>query len=205
MKHFLTISFLLFLCLNLAEAQQIPTFADPPGPEHVLVVYKTPSNGNDTLGLVSEAVKDYYQLKRGIPNSNIVELTELDTLIDITHNGVTHTIYLDQQGEIIRDMNNKDIPTPSIHSWIYFNEKIAKKIAFHLQNTFVNGTPLKDIIRFVVLAKGVPFRIDAREEDADSDGQNVICANLLTRPGETMEDEDALPKYFMRMYHFVEG
>jgi len=124
MKHFLLLCLLLLVCYNITDAQT-PTFADPPGPEHVLVVYKTPSDGNDTLGLVSEAVKDYYQLKRGIPNSNIVELTELDTLTDITYNGVTHTIYLDQQGEIIRDTNNHHSQTPSIHSWIYFNDRIA--------------------------------------------------------------------------------
>ncbi|MCC6253572.1 MAG: T9SS type A sorting domain-containing protein, partial [Ignavibacteriaceae bacterium] len=78
----------------------------------------------------------------------------------------------------------------------YFNEKIAKPIANYLQTTNVNGTPLKDIIRFVVLVKGVPFRIDARQEDADSRGTNVICANLLTHLSETFENPEALLLYY---------
>ena len=118
MKQFLLFVLFLFLCNQLTEAQQTPTFADPPGPEHVLVVYNTQS---DTSGYV----KDYYMDVRNIPEINELGLENLDTLIDITHNGVTHTIYLDQQGEIIRDMNNKDIPDPSIHAWLYFNERIA--------------------------------------------------------------------------------
>jgi len=188
MKNLLHFCFFFFLCYNIAIAQT-PTFADPPRPEHVLVVY----NSNSTL---SDSVMQYYKGARQIPNSNIVELTELDTLTDITHNGVTHTIYLDQQGEIIRDTNNANSPEPSIHSWIYFNDRIAKKIANHLSTTYVNGTALKDIIRFIVLCKGVPFRIDAQMEDDASRGTNVICANLLTHLGETMEDEDALLFYY---------
>ncbi len=46
------------------------------------------------------------------------------------------------------------------------------------------------------MCKGVPFRIDARQEDADSRGTNVICANLLTHLGETMDDPEALLFYF---------
>ena len=188
MKQFLLFVLFLFLCNHLTEAQT-PTFADPPGPEHVLVVYNTHS---DTSGYV----KDYYMDARNIPEINELGLENLDTLIDITHNGVTHTIYLDQQGEIIRDMDNAGTLTPTIHAWIYFNERIAKPIANYLTTTYVNGTPLKDIIRFIVLVKGVPFRIDARQEDADSRGTNVICANLLTHLGETMNDLDTLLFYY---------
>ncbi|MCZ7609791.1 MAG: hypothetical protein M5U17_06450 [Ignavibacterium sp.] len=118
MKHFLLFASIILLCNILTEAQLTPTFADPPGPEHVLIVYNTQS---DTSGYV----KDYYLDARNIPDYNVVHLTELDTLTDITHNGVTHTIYLDQQGEIIRDTNNANSPEPSIHSWIYFNDRIA--------------------------------------------------------------------------------
>lgn len=103
---------------------QTPTFADPPGPEHVLVVYKVP-DPNNAADTISRAVKDYYKLRRGIPESNICRLDSLDTLVTVTYNNITHTIYLDQQGEIIRDMNNANSPEPSIHSWIYFNDRIA--------------------------------------------------------------------------------
>ncbi|MCZ7611745.1 MAG: hypothetical protein M5U17_16505 [Ignavibacterium sp.] len=117
MKHFLLLCLLLLVCYNITDAQT-PTFAGSPDSSHVLIVY----NSQDQTSI---DVKNYYQLKRGIPESNIVELTELDTLTDITHNGETHTIYLDQQGEIIRDTNNANSPEPSIHSWIYFNDRIA--------------------------------------------------------------------------------
>ncbi|MDP2363803.1 MAG: hypothetical protein Q8M94_08545, partial [Ignavibacteria bacterium] len=187
MKQFLLFVLFYFLCNRLALAQ-IPTFADPPGPEHVLVVYNTRSD-------TSFQVMNYYKDARQIPNSNIVELSlPSDTII--TYQGAPHSIKLDQQGEIIRDMNNKDTITPTLHAWIYFNEKIAKKIANHLTTTYINGIPLKDIIRFIVLCKGVPFRIDARIEDADSRETNVICANLLTRIGETMANDNALLDYY---------
>ncbi|MCZ7611741.1 MAG: hypothetical protein M5U17_16485, partial [Ignavibacterium sp.] len=105
MKNLLHFCFFSFLCYNIAIAQT-PTFADPPGPEHVLVVYKHPFDQNDSLGLVSQAVKNYYQERRGIPESNICRLDSLDTLVTVTYNDITHTIKLDQQGEIIRDTNN---------------------------------------------------------------------------------------------------
>jgi parallel beta-helix repeat protein len=197
MKQFFTILFLFFLCNYIAEAQQTPTFADPPGPEHVLVVYKQPTGSTDTLGFVSDSVKEYYKDARQIPESNILGLDSLiNTNIYDPVSNTTHRIILDQQGEIIRDSINQYSSTPTIHAWLYFNDRIAKPIANYLKNTYVNGTPLKDIIRFIVLVKGVPFRIDARQEDADSRGTNVICANLLTHLGETMEDPDALLFYY---------
>jgi len=173
---------------HLAEAQQSPTFANPPGPANVLVVYNAQSD-------TSFFVMNYYKEARQIPNSNIFELTRLvDTLVS---DGTTeHWIKLDQQGEIIRDTINQNSLTPTIHAWIYFNDRIAKPIANYLKTTYVNGTPLKDIIRFIVLCKDVPFRIDARQEDADSRGTNVICANLLTHLGETFEDSSALLSYY---------
>lgn len=169
---------------------QEPTYASLPDSSHVLVVYKS-------LDQASIAVKDYYKLRRVIPQINIVGLEDLinDVIYDSVSN-TTHSIELTQQGEIIRDMNNANSQTPSIHAWIYFNERIAKPIADWLTTHEVNGVLLKDIIRFIVLCKGVPFRIDARQEDADSKMQNVIFANLLTLLGETMDDEYALLFYY---------
>ena len=67
MKQFLFFVLFLFLCSRLTEAQQTPTFADPPKPEHVLVVYNTQS---DTSGFI----KDYYLSVRNIPAVNVVGL-----------------------------------------------------------------------------------------------------------------------------------
>ena len=143
MKNLLLLfSILFFLCINFIEAQ-IPTYAGLPDSSHVLVVF-------NSLDQTSIDVKNYYKLRRGIPDINLVELPRLvDTLVS---DGETeHLIKLDQQGEIIRDWNNKDILTPTIHAWIYFNKRIAIPIANYLETHFVNGTPLKDIIRIIVL------------------------------------------------------
>ena len=45
-----------------------PAYAGLPGPENVLIVYKKPIDENDTLGLISQVIKDYYQQSRGIPH-----------------------------------------------------------------------------------------------------------------------------------------
>lgn len=118
MKLYLQFCFFLFLCYKIAVAQ-ISTFASPPDSSHVLVVY----NSQDQTSI---DIMTYYKDARNIPEeTNVIGLSELDTLIDITHNGVTHTIYLDQQGEIIRDTNNQHSLEPTIHAWLYFNERIA--------------------------------------------------------------------------------
>lgn len=68
MKNFFFLLLLcLLLCYNLVEAQQTPTFADPPGPEHVLVVY-------NSLDQTSIDIKDYYINARNIPAYNVVYL-----------------------------------------------------------------------------------------------------------------------------------
>ena len=70
MKQILFILFSFFLCLKIAEAQS-PTYADIPGPGNVLVVYKTPIDTSDSLGIISEQVKNYYVNARNIPAGNI--------------------------------------------------------------------------------------------------------------------------------------
>lgn len=102
MKHFIVFSFLFILCLNVAEAQ---TNANIAGPENVLVVYKQPSDQNDSLGLVSQTVKNYYVNARNIPSSNIVPLNNLISH-NITVDGSTHKVIIAEGGNIIRDSIN---------------------------------------------------------------------------------------------------
>jgi len=177
MRQFFVILFVFFLCYNLVEAQT-PTFADLPGPEHVLVVY----NGNSTL---SDSVMQYYKDSRQIPSSNIVPLESLinDDIYDPVSNS-THRIEITQEGEIIRDSTILSYNPIYRHSWLYFVERIAAPIAEHLRTTFVNGTPLKDIIRFIVLCKGVPFRILTTPDHGGSCNQNVPVDGLLCFLGE---------------------
>jgi len=164
MKHFIVFSFLFILCLNVAEAQ---TNANIAGPENVLVVYKQPSDQNDSLGLVSQTVKNYYRDVRNIPTSNIVPLYLPDTAITI--GGVTHPITIAEGGNIIRDSTNHINGTwyATRHAWKYFYQYVALPIKEHLINNNLTST-----IRYIVLCKGTPFYIQAA-----CDSTNVI-ANL---------------------------
>jgi hypothetical protein len=61
---------------------------------------------------------------------------------------------------------------------LYFNEKIVQPIRTHLLTTYVNGQPLKDIIRFIVLCKGVPYKINDRKDSWKGESYNVHIDKL---------------------------
>ncbi|NCS89222.1 MAG: hypothetical protein GW789_10840 [Ignavibacteria bacterium] len=148
MKQFLLFSFLCFLCYTLAEAQ---TYANIPGPENVLLVYNLNSG-------VSDSVKIYYRDVRGIPASNIKGL-------NIPTSAYNGAVQLEQEGEVIRRMGScSDYDSNGVCdslAWYYFEEYIAGPIRNHLNNTVDpnTGKPLFNQIRYIVLCKGVPFRI----------------------------------------------
>jgi hypothetical protein len=54
-------------------------------------------------------VKDYYQLRRGIPESNIVPLDNLPDREPLTYNGEEHIIKIVQSGDIIQDSTQAEI------------------------------------------------------------------------------------------------
>ena len=93
MKYFISILFIVFLWQNLTEAQT-PTYVGLPGPANVLVVYKAKENPQDTLGMISDSVKNYYKDSRNIPSENIIfpGLRFPDTTITI--DGVSHNVSL---------------------------------------------------------------------------------------------------------------
>ena len=68
MKLFLISLFLIILYTISIEAQA-PTYANIPGPENVLVVYKLP-DPNNPADTISRAVMNYYVNARGIPGVN---------------------------------------------------------------------------------------------------------------------------------------
>ena len=183
----LLFSILFILYFNLAEAQ--PTLPDS---SHVLVVYNSRS-------FDSFQIMNYYKNARGIPASNIVALDSLEPLVTITDpvTLVPHQIELQQgegnEKEIIVDTDNYGwwLGTTK-HAWIYFNEKIAIPIASHLKTTIVNGDTLKNTIRFIVLCRGVPFRVQAKVDDSDSHNANVPVDGLLCFLGETIKNPEAL-------------
>ncbi len=140
MENFWLLIILILLYASFAKAQT-PSYAGLPDSSHVLVVYQFPSNPADTI---SRAVMNYYKNARHIPDENIVPLNNLvnDDIYDPVSN-TTHNVRIVQQGEIIEDGNNEDdsVAVPTRHSWIYFNERIAKPIAEYLKTTIVIGEP----------------------------------------------------------------
>lgn len=183
--------FLIFLLSNIPIHSQYPTYADPPGPENVLVVYNFNSS-------ISKAIKNYYVSARGIPNSNIVALDQLQEDVYITYEGVTHNIKLKQgeenEKEIIEDQQAAWCPVYK-HGWIYFIDRIATPIANKLKTTNENGDTLKNVIRFIVLCKGIPFRIQITPYHSGSCNQNVLVDALLYYLGENIDDPYSLLDY----------
>jgi hypothetical protein len=116
----LLFSVLFFLSINFAEAQT-PTDAGIPEGQHVLVVYKQPTSLQDTLGLISDSVKEYYKNARNIPESNIVGLS-LPYSQDITIEGSTHRVKIVQVTDIIQDSvnNANNANEPTKHAFKYF-------------------------------------------------------------------------------------
>ncbi len=176
MKNFLLFVLLLLYLNNFIEAQQLPTNAGIPGPENVLVVYKVPNSLQDTLGFISDSVKEYYKTVRAIPAVNIVPLSLPDS-IPITIDNITHWVGLRQGGDNIRDIDNHNIGTwtPTFHAWKFFLDTIAHPIRQHLLN---NGLLSK--IRYIVLCKGVPFKVQASADSGGTAYGNVTVDGLLS-------------------------
>jgi uncharacterized protein (TIGR03790 family) len=177
MKNLLFLFSILFiLCISFADAQS-PTDAGIPESQHVLVVYKQPIDENDSLGLVSEAVKNYYVSARNIPSSNIVRLPLPDS-IEITIENETHWVGLRQETDIIRDIyqHNINAVTPKFHAWKYFLNFVAIPI-----KNWITSHNLTSTIRYIVLCKGVPFKIQAAGDWPllATSGGNVTVDGLL--------------------------
>ena len=162
MKHFISVFFIALLCQNLTEAQT-PTYAGLPGPENVLVVYKQPTSLQDSLGLISDSIKEYYRIARNIPSENIIfpGLRFPDTTFSI--DGITHTLGLAQVSDIIRDFDqdSSQAVNPTFHAWQYFITYVRNPIYNYIHNHNLTNT-----IRYIVLCKGVPCKIQARGNDS---------------------------------------
>ena len=158
---FLTV---FLLCFNMAEAQ---TNANIAGPEHVLVVF----NANDQTSI---DVKDYYVNARNIPAINIVPGLNLPDSTQITVDNVTHWVGIRQSTDVIRDIYNHNGKTwfPTYHAWQYFYNYVAVPIKDYIENNNLTST-----IRYIVLCKGVPFKIQAAGDV--SANANVTVESLL--------------------------
>ncbi len=166
MKSSFIISFLILLCAFNLNAQ---TNANIAGSENVLVVYSQPIDDQDTVGLVSEAVMEYYVNARNIPASNIVPLNNLD--VSDTVSFPSGAVWMDDYKEVYISDDNKA-------AWECYVDKIKTPIENHLNTTIVNGVVLKNTIRYIVMCKGVPIKLQAYIDfDADLDPDPNVESN----------------------------
>jgi len=118
---------------------QSPSNENFPTPENILVVYNQNSQ-------ISYDIAQYYKVKRNIP---LVNLKDIDILQTKTYPEGVVTLF--DQGEDIRSEGNL--------GWRYTYDVIATPIQDYLNNTIVNGQPLKNRIKYIVFCKGVPHKI----------------------------------------------
>ena len=143
--------FVLLVLSNYIIYSQEPTNAGIPDANRVLVVY----NSNSDTSLM---VKNYYVAARGIPDPlNVVGLPLPDS-IEINFNDISHWVGIRQGSDIIRDLNNYYIGTwtPTFHAWKYYLDHVYTPI-----KNWITSHNLSSTIRYIVLCKGIPFKIQA--------------------------------------------
>ncbi|MFC2094368.1 TIGR03790 family protein [Bacteroidota bacterium] len=162
------------------------TYANIATAENVLVVYRLPrdepTNPDDSI---SAWVKNYYKAARNIPDENIVGLV------------LPHWKWYENQNELVKLLayndelihlntwQNSPPPNSKDYAWQYVQEYIMDPIQYHLDNTFVNGVPLKEKIRYIVLCKGIPLKVNSWVESGS-------IAQILLGYGKLMVSVDAL-------------
>lgn len=141
----------------------IPTFGEQPKPEEVLVVYRDQNP-------VSASVKNYYCNKRNIPQQNQVGVY----LPQFKYYGADIAELIDND-EIIRSYEDS-------LAFVYYSEFIADKIKQHLNSNYTNdGRLLKDAIRYIVLCKGIPLKIQTHDRFTNEFIRlNIAIDGLLT-------------------------
>lgn len=188
MKNFFLI--ILLILLPIAVLPQIPdqqaaspaqitqseTNLNIAEPQNVLVVFK---RGNS----VSEAIKDHYVSVRNIPSVNIVCEGE-NNLPGLDFSGNTD-IELAQNGEVIKRISQCANANSNGYcdyvAWQYYIDEIATPIANYLNNTIDpnTGLYLKDQIRYIVLCKGIPLKIQSGDPYRNWYTINVSVDGLL--------------------------
>lgn len=160
MKKFYNIFLIVMFCYNCLNAQLV---VDVPKPENVLVVYRAPSGDpNDHYyhkDNLSEDIATYYKQARGIPNENMLSLVIPSEFVFSNH-----TVGVYNENEIIIDLNgNNDQDFSSIYNQTmqYVKQYITQPIEDYLNNTLINDVPLAERIRFIVVCKGVPLKIQS--------------------------------------------
>lgn len=115
--------------------------------------------------------------KYNIPSENVVGLTLPDEAI---YDG--HVVQLFRKAEVIKDTTSAFYDIPDTHAWEYYLDYVAGPLKNHLNSTIISGDSLKNIVRYILLTYGIPFRIQARHDWAGFllTRQNIALDGLLS-------------------------
>ncbi len=134
-------------------------------------MYRDSSAAFDTLSLY---IKNHYVSKRNIPSVNTLGL-DLPSSVTIDN----HLIQLLFEGEVIYDQN-WELPNTN-HAWRYYKTYIMDPVQNYLDSTFANGQPLKSKIKYIVVCKGMPLKINPYVEFSGNGEyyDKMVCADGL--------------------------
>lgn len=159
MKSLITSCLILLFSIQLLSQ----TTDEIPSPERVLVVYRA----NHPYSL---SIANYYMEKRNIPSTNKMPIT-------ITDPGNYGCEFRWDDEEIV------DLTLQGDGGWHYVKEVIADVIENYLNTTYYNGQLLKNVIRYIVLCKGIPLKvrndINWEDEGWQSQFRNRVSVDAL--------------------------
>ena len=158
MKTLNTITMIFILSANLSAQ----TTDEIPGPERVLVVFNENSE-------VSDSIRKHYVRVRGIPESNVKGINITDPS--------SYGCEFRQNGEEIVDLS-----LPGNGGWLYVKEVIADEVENYLNTTYYDGQLLKNVIRYIVLCKGIPLKVKYADNLGwiwDSQYRNRVSVDAL--------------------------
>lgn len=158
---------------------QDPTYANLPLTSEILVVY----NANVEN---SEFVASYYQAARNIPSINLCPITDLPTYVDYGQDGGAYLVnwdnngnnYLAEDGEVILSW----APTGSNWKahWLYYKDYIEDPI-----KDYMDANNLTESIRYIVLIKGLPYRLTGTYNPYSRISASVSALlSLMNQPDE---------------------
>ena len=137
------------------------------------------TNPSEVLVIVNKAVENLYGLGRkycelhNIPHSNMI-------LLDIPARQLIDGQWVEvlRNNEIIYDLTPADM---SNHSWRYFKKNILEPVKNHLRTNHLNGEPLADKIKYMVIFKGVPYKIAPYNEYSyiDDGSRTAVSVDAL--------------------------
>lgn len=161
---------------------QYPTYTNLPLPSEILVVYN--ANVED-----AETVATYYQQARNIPSINLCPLNDLPLSVNYGSEGGAYLVnwyrdannfynYPAQDGEVILSWVQSPGITGKAH-WLYYKDYIETPI-----KNYMEENNLTDIIRYIVLIKGLPYRLIPSADYSRKGASVCALLSLMNQPFE---------------------